>query len=107
MRLRAAGVKVSAAVLLAPTVWPVTSAHPPPQRPLPPPTTTPSPENQQICNLPAVMNGGLLQPRLPPRAQMDDCGQLKCFLRRAGGRRTQGKVATGDAPTLFIPLFSL
>lgn len=44
-------------------------------------TATASRENQQIWNLPAVMNGGLLQRRLPPQPQMDDCGQLKCFLR--------------------------
>lgn len=78
--------------------------------PDPPPPSDPhtaSRENQLIWKLPVVMNGGLLQPRLPPQAQTDDCGQLKCFLRHAGGRRTRGKVATGDAPALFNPPLSL
>lgn len=65
------------------------SSHPrPPLRPPPPPSH--SWANQQICNLPVVMNRGLLQPRLPPQAQMDDCGPLKCFLHHSGWH-TQGK----------------
>lgn len=48
------------------------------------PLTHPAPShcstNQQICNLSAMMNSGRLQPWLPPQAQMDDSGPLKCFL---------------------------
>lgn len=71
--------------------------HPPPP---PPPDKaallrTPRPptwssRNQQICNLPVVMNRGRLHVWLPPQAQMDDSGMLKCFLRRRGWQ-TQGE----------------
>lgn len=44
------------------------------------PAPSHSSTNQQICNLSAVMNRG----RLPPPAQMDDSGPLKCFLCHSG-----------------------
>lgn len=67
-----------------------TARLPPPPGPLHllllqrPALTHPAPSrsstNQQICNLSAVMNRG----RLPPQAQMDDSGLLKCFLCYSG-----------------------
>lgn len=67
------------------TVWPAPS--PPFLRrlcPSRPPPLSHSSGNQQICNLSVVMNRGRLQPWLPPQAQMDDSGLLKCFLHRSG-----------------------
>lgn len=71
--------------VLAPTFGLI---HPPPWphdepgllRALRPPTWIS--RNQQICNLPAVMNRGRLHAWLPPQAQMDDSGMLQGFLRR-------------------------
>lgn len=70
---------------IAPTVWPAPSPTPSDARtPIPPPSSSHSSANQQICDLSVVMNRGRLQPWLPPQAQMDDSGLLKCFLRHSG-----------------------
>lgn len=79
------------------------------------PAPTWSSRNQPICNLPAVMNRGQPHVWLPPRAQMDDSGMLKRFLRRRW--QTQGEweqtmflfyfiLFTDDWPTIIVPVSS-
>lgn len=76
----------------------------------PPPSSSHSSANQQICDLSVVMNRGRLQPWLPPQAQMDDSGLLKCFLRHSGWH-SQGErrwaMLCFITPFFFLMMFTL
>lgn len=91
--------------VLAPTLLPPPStasawqSRPPSHKP--PPTC--SSRNQRICNLPAVMNRGRLHVWLPPQAQMDDSGMLKCLLR---GRGWQTRRVGADSVSVLFLFFS-
>lgn len=97
---------------IAPTVWPAPSPTPSDARtPIPPPpSSSHSSANQQICDLSVVMNRGRLQPWLPPQAQMDDSGLLKCFLRHSGWH-SQGErrwaMLCFITPFFFLMMFTL